>query len=133
MCLENEKLLPDNNKIINGYAVIEKIKKNRYKSLIELYSFVPSYLINKEYIAIIDRPLFSNNGYYGFHGFTNLKTAKKYYIRQKNWYNIMGWSNINLVIVKCQFRNIIAKGNQENSQLPAFRAKYRTIIEEVNI
>lgn len=63
----------------------------------------------------------------GFYAFKTLQGAKAY----------MSWQNgSDLVIVECQFERIFAEGEAWtgwNKSYKAFRAKYRTIIKEVEM
>lgn len=131
MCLVNEK--KSNVKEITGYAlVVNTQNKNLYKSM--FYSKTlpePEYLQNREYKAHKEmddrRYKFFIDEIPGFHGFYNIEDAIQY--SHTHIFHI-------LVIVKCKFRHIIAEGEIRTDiygNIPAFRAMYRTIIEEEEV
>lgn len=127
MCLEGDFFVNDENKEIEGYAIV--FANNKMDEFIPIWyteSYLDSheykrYKINQEYKAKnLEEPIFKHKKYYGFHGFFTLEDAMQYSDPEPD-----------LVIVKCKFRHLIATGTQTN--LPAFRCLYRTILEVVKI
>lgn len=141
MCLENEILREDNNDEIFGYVVCKKIwdkRSYKYNPIYFIDSDIPNgYIKNKKYQAVISKRAVINKlgkiQNYGFYGFKTRASARIYKKHIKSTY--YG----NFVIVKCKFKSIIAEGNQTlyytgthaYIDLPAFRAKYRIIKEEI--
>lgn len=129
MCLENELHVEKNDKEIIGYVICFKYPK----SYASLYSKSGCFYIkDKKYYA---KKTNDCSIYYGFHGFTNLKKAKKF--KSLKLLSPYAYPEDKICIIKCKFKGIIAKGDQRISfykklhKFPAFRARERTILEEV--
>ena len=126
MCLVNET--PTSIPEVIGYCVVDTSTDGNYVSC-----FFPrfNYLKHERYIAeyalfrYSPNAVFKDYCYCGFHGFKSRSHAQKF--REGLF------PRSTLVIVKCKFEDVLAEGETVIGVkfLPSFRAKYRTILEEI--
>jgi hypothetical protein len=138
MCLVNETILEKNNDNLIGYVVALENPDNTFSPIY----FTPAinYMNNEEYTAEnLDQDLY---GYIGFHGFETVERAMKWMCTDlidsdDVLLDIFFEGKASVVILKCQFRSLIAKGfqphisNEINCRIPAFKAKYIVILSKV--
>ena len=124
MCLVCESKASTPQQI--GYAVSVKITDGANAGTYLGLYWGCGYVQNERYCAEN-----TYKDYYGFHGFYDLDTAKDYLQVFNACHN--DTTRFRRVIIKCLFEEVMATGIQEieDLQLPAFRAKYRTILEEI--
>lgn len=133
MCLENERKVKDRKNIV-GYCVMNTTDtKNVYESV-----FCDGHMLGikeRKYKKGIRYKARRESVYYrkmywddkivipGFHGFRTKKDVCLY---------IDKLGTIGRRVLKCEFDGVIASGKAE-ATIPAFRAMYRTILEEVEV
>lgn len=129
MCLyhETETNLPN---VFVGYCLVMKNSNKTYSPADLVYTLVDKLKINEYKIGIkYEAECIKHKPYYlGFHGFISLS------LLLKNYQKFIDTESkfVKLKICKCLFESPIAEG-QTFFNVLAFRAKYRTIIEEVKI
>ena len=124
MCLENEiDVDPEKAKSQIGYVVAIKHNNNYLSFFYPTHSY--PYKKGVKYQA---QPKQEGGSYYGFHGFYTIKDVEKYFGRS----TIKG---DDIALLKCKSEKLIKEGDAVYFLKPikSFRAKYRTILEEVKI
>lgn len=139
MCLDTER--PSSKKSMIGYAVVYKeldkkgepyyrpICKNKHLHF-KIGERKQAYYFNVRWGGTEERQIVTRSGAQymnsgGFYGYLHFKDVQNCHWTTKQW------GEADRAIVKCEFEHVIAEGYQDLA--PAFRSKYRTILEEVAV